>query len=456
MKIVGIEILREKALLTIVNKGKFLSHLELKIPSLKKFLKGKNGNVGSAIDTKALLIKNILIDIKKRDIVKAFKFQKNVIASLESKESLIETIVGKEENKQRELFFYITKKSLLNDHLKTINEKGVFPDFTTSFFHAQVRFFTYFFNNINQAFLIHIGEKESSLVLMENSLPKEAYSLDIGSVDLEDNKHKFFNEIAKTFYSFLRKEKNKTLPVFFTGEKKLGKDFYEDFLKVNKPFVSEILKIKKIELLPYAISMGICLDFMSKDGKNLQFLKDDFASKKMIKKTRNFVLKTILISFLFASGMFFYGKKKIMEKEDVLNRNIVIFQKEENISLKNPTIEKLEKYINKESKYFPYFPVYHKVSFVLSYLSNHPLLKKAKIHKLDYKLTQYPIGKKHKKYKTKVFFEFSSEIIDAREFFESIQKENFIEEKTISWKEEKDRYRISFFIKNLNLKSIYE
>jgi hypothetical protein len=328
MRFLGIDIEGKIANLSIVSKGELETIKSCKLKDVKLFYRENNPKVvTTAIDSDKVLIKYKTLFIKKKDFTKALPFQEETASSIDKKDLIVQTIITAKEKDQRELAFYITKKSFLKSHLEEVKEIGVDPDFISSTSHAQVRFAKYNFPSRNEMFLIHIGNFKTTITLMENGFPKKTHLIKMGL----NSKKELINEISKSLYIFIEKE-NKKIPVFITGHVNKIKDFEGDFLLKNSKQISEILKIKNTHTLPFAISFGLALDSYKKDEKTLQLRQREFLPKKFFKKVgRNFLFLfslSIFLSFL----IFFQKNRDFMEREKILKESIFDLKKFENVS----------------------------------------------------------------------------------------------------------------------------
>jgi hypothetical protein len=464
MKFLGIDIEGKKANLSIISKGKLETFKSCNLEDVKLFYReNKPKVVTTAIDSDEVLIKNKTLLLKKRDFKRALPFQEETASSINKGDLIVQTLVIAKERDQRELAFYITKKSFLKNHLKKVEKIGIDPDFVSFTSHAQVRFAKYHFPLKNEIFLIHIGGFKTTTTLMENGASKKTHVIGIG---INSNKgiKELINEVSKSFYIFIEK-KNKKIPLFITGHVSKVKNFEGELLLKNSKQISEILKIKNTHTLPYAISFGLALDSYKKDEKRVQFRQKEFLPKKFLKRIgRNFFL-LFFLSLLFSFLIFFQKEKIFKKREKSLRKSILGLKNFENISTKADDIEGdleiIKKKIEKEKKVLFPFPLAPKVNSVILWVSKNELFKKenAKITYFNYRLVEYPSLKNFKKrYLVKVDLEFKTENHTvARKFHENLCKgdEMIDGKREVSWDVEKDLYKTSFFLKNLKIKDLY-
>ena len=111
------------------------------------------------------------------------------------------------------------------------------------------------------------------------------------------------------------------------------------------------------------------------------------------------------------------------------------------------------------NKEYPYILDAPRVSEVLSWLGEHPLLQEFKMEKdplemrdLCYQLVEYPkIGSSQSRYRAKVDLQFRIKSpMNARRFHETLLKGDEMVDLTneVSWEALNDSYRASFFLKH--------
>lgn len=119
----------------------------------------------------------------------------------------------------------------------------------------------------------------------------------------------------------------------------------------------------------------------------------------------------------------------------------------------------LEKEIKETPDTFPLYPNTPRVNDVLSWFSNHPLVKgddpekqKILLENFNYRMVKRPEQNKRKeRYQVKVEIEFSTSTPRyAREFHDALLAPNEIVDPKgdVKWNSERGRYRTSFFLKD--------
>lgn len=431
MKILAIDLDGKNKYVALLNKKK-------EIILLKNFEQENNfpkaDYIVTGISPKNLLKKKKKIETKK-NLKKIISFQEKAISFFDEKKSIINTFIN-----NGEVSFYITSKKEIKKHLEKLEKIKVDPDFISSTSQAQIRFFNLHFPKKEKAFLIHLTENFATMTIMEKGELKNSYFIKV------EKKEDLLKEIYKFSYSF----KEEKIDIFFSGNISKIENIKKE---ISKKENYNFLEISKKEILPFAISIGLCLDVLSK--KSLNFRKKEFISKRKIKNLKIFNLSFFILALFFSFSIYLYSNKILKKKEENINRNLSLLKKIENIEIKN--LNTFFKKIKKEAKYFPYFPLNRKVSSILEWIYSNEFLKKAEIVYLDYKLSSYPSLKyPNKKYKTEVFLKIKTKDREGfKKFKENLSKEKIINSK-IKFSEEEDLYKISFCLKPLKLRDIYE
>ncbi len=494
MQSIGIDLDSDIINFSIMNKNKDLINIKsldlndiqnddvkkLYISNKDKFL------ITSALDESDVMIKSSDCNIKKSfTIKKAIKLHERSISNLDIEKIIIDTIYLKNTS---ELKFFITTKKLLNKHLDKLKHINIDPDRVTTTSQALIRFINHYFQDIKNAFLIHIAKSKTICIFMKANQPQKTFSIKIGTKKLikamEDDKivknskidvlnlsikgklyttlNQLKKEIEKVFVYFCKSEKEKH-PMLVTGDINFFFHICE-FLKNDK--VNKILKNsfleKKTEYKKFAICIGLSLDAFKKDGLSLQFRKNEFTSPKKIKTIGKKSLFLTLIVLVFTLLIHFGSNHLLSKKEKILQQRLKFIKESENRYLdihKNETsqnfyddLNAFEKKLAKENQNFPYILKVPNVSETLDWLNNHECLKDAEITSINYTLEKFPtIFSKNEIYLAKIDIEFKTKKPTiARSFYDSITTPNcFVNSNhKISWKAKGDTYKATFYLKN--------
>ncbi|KPK33205.1 MAG: hypothetical protein AMS24_01805 [Chlamydiae bacterium SM23_39] len=462
MKILGVHLDGTKIYLAVLNRKRKIQCF--KYNKEDSFIK-KYSYIVSGLSSKNILIKKKVVELNRKDLKKSLPFQEASISSFDKKDVIINTIISNRWGKNIELSFYITTKKSLEEHLKKMEDIKIDPDIVTSISQAQMRFFNFCFPHNNEAFLIHIDYLFTHLTLIENSFPKSTYCIKIGKKDLEENSKnlEFFNEVSKFFYSSI--EKGKKIPLMITGDITKIEWIEEMFLSKNRNFISRILSSEKKEFFPFAISIGLALEFLEKDNLSIQFRKEEYTSRRSLKNYLCFSLIFLLSSLIFSFIIFFKGENILKIRKNILRKNFFLLKKMENVDSQKLSkkmkisLKEIEEKITKEEKFFLPLPLAPKVSLFLNWMHKNPLFKDVEIVFFDYQIIDFPKNKeRNKKYRVKVSLKLKiKDKIIAKKFYEDLFLEkNIIDQnEKISWQEEEELYKISFFLKMLQIKDLY-
>lgn len=291
----------------------------------------------------------------KKILSKTLRYQLDLESYLDPKESLSLPFF-KEEKEKISVSFFLTSKDLLKKHLSDCTVDPSIVSFTGQ---ALYRFAKEFFH-AERCFVLHLSNTCHIAQIIGGELVR-FHSL-IG------NKK---SEIKKTFYSFLEEEKCGPIPLLVTGHVKKFSSL-EDSLK---EYYSHLLPVEKEEvkkLIPYALPIGLAIDGLKRDGKNVQFRKEEFTPKSV----RRRLGKTLFFSFFFslclASLLIYFGmqtytirKQHLQEKwEEVLAEDARMLGRE------NEALDLLsfKKKIKKEMKPSPFPLTVPSVQEILSWL----------------------------------------------------------------------------------------
>ena len=179
MKVTGIDFDGEVVKVAVLKKSfkKLSIHSLLEIPkeNVKQLYKLKNKTVASGLKASDVLIHNFPMPLKGSQRKKALPFQIDSLSYLE-KEERIDIPIFLEE----EVACYSTIKSSLKSHIENLKRVSIDPLSVSFEASAMVRFAAYHLKNTEKTFLLHIGNKTSICVLMEDGMAKFSYNIPIG------------------------------------------------------------------------------------------------------------------------------------------------------------------------------------------------------------------------------------------------------------------------------------
>jgi hypothetical protein len=502
MQFLGLDIDGSDANFALLNSKKRIIELKTYPLSNVKQLyvqRGKNISLTSALEIKQVLVreKNVKATSKSA-IKKTIPFQLKSCTSLLSEQIIYTSIIKRLKNNSSDLFFYLTTKKSLSNHLTALCSLNIDPDYVSSQSQALNRFARLYFPTIKELFLLHIGKTKTIIVHVDDGLVVAHHSapfgltkifdptinvssnlnfLDFSTIAKKDNSvhlealDLLEKELKKSFLNF--SAQGKKVPLFITGQIHSMKNFDLYIQRRFPEMFSEILHIDREADLPYAISIGLSLDTLLKDKSSLQFRQEEFTSKKQLRRAR-FSLFLFTLSICILSLLLFFTSEKIFKnKEANLLSQLSTIEKSEQISSSDLSftsipekIKKLNEKIINESKKSPYLSLAPRVCYLLEWLSTNPLFKEAnkeivEILTIDYDLVSYPTIENPKK-SCLAKVALSLKIKDpeiAKKIHESISKTSTLVDltKEITWEElTVSTYHTSFFLKNKTFEEFYD
>lgn len=495
MQVVGLDFDSDKINLAIMNKHKDLILFKsLDVSDISEndvkllYTSRKDKNlISSSLGALDVLIKTIPFNVKNSLFLKkAIKFQQDSISSLDVNETIRLPIYLKSRSI---LKFFITTKELLKKHLSRLNHLNIDPDQVTLSAIALIRFSNFYFKDTKDAFLVHISKNKTTCVFMQDSIIEKTHSIKIGSdklfnAFLEDKKTKnasldalemhpksklktILNELKKAIdkaFIFFNPDTEDKLSMILTGDLKSFKNV-DEYLKSEK--VLKVLKNdtleKKLELKTFAISIGLCLNLLTKDNLSIQFRTEAFTAKRQLEITGKKMLSLSLVFIIFflalfgGSSYFLKMHEKTLEQKFIQTRSFekkFLKEDRDEISLNvYEDIDEFDKKLQRENRNFIYFLKVPNTTQTLNWLNTHEFLKGAEILSFNYTLEKYPsVFAKNERYIAKVGLEIkTSKPSIARGFYDSLSKDAKVDQgKKITWQVKDDLYKTSFYLKSSN------
>lgn len=507
MRVLGIYIDQPFLRISLVEKTK----KQTEVIYLKSFLSSEpenvkqlynlpgKGKIASALGAKHLLIRPLHINTGSHDrLEEIIAFQSDATSHFNAEDILSVPLILKKDSKQASSILFTAQRKAIESHLGILSKWQLDPDLVTGAPIALIRYAQWKMPGLQNAFLVDLGSEEWTCVAMENGEPQKCYSISGGTESLlsalwEDRKkssvskeiagiakqidllqlqpslnkqlslqlHHMKQELARTIYSFFRLYGQR--PLFFTGRLNAFGQMREYLLEQLKEWVSADSDPDphKEERL-YAIPIGLAIGYQSPAP---QFRRGEFFSLKNWKRAGIYSLGLILFSLGCAGGMLFLSQALVSSKT-----NFMKSQLQEILSRSSPElIQKI--FIHSEieeilyrwgkavtiySRDYPYILNTPKVSEMLSWLYQHPLILELEkdpieIHRIGYQLLRYPhIDAPKDPYLAKVELEFSTKsALKARKFHEAlIQGEGPVDAtQDIQWDVSDHQYHVSFFLK---------
>lgn len=413
----------------------------------------------------AFIKKATLPKTKRSALSKAIPLYAETLSSIDPKEGFFLPIITSQGDAMQTQFIF-TKQDHLQEHISYWQQKGFDPDYVTIVPQTLIRFCKSLFPELKESYILHVGQEEATLILMENHLLHTSICLNFNAADLqetnEESKHPI-NEIFSTIHSL---EIDKSLPLLITGYQ--DQKFSHALEEALSGVISHIIphKGKLGQWAKYATSIGSGLDALSKDNHNVQLRIKDFAPRKRLREIGRAVSLCYLFSFLLIFYISSEFSRSISTQKEHLQKQIsqsisqdVSAMNREIPLVKDPDslLHTWETLLHEESKPLPFILKAPSVTAFLDWISHHSLLqpKDVKVEKINYDLVQYPkIENTRRPYVAKVtLYMHIPSPLHARKLHDTLRADHsFIDQKKkeLSWKEEKNHYTISFYLRNHN------
>src|SRR3990167_7507399 len=301
--------------------------------------------------------------------------------------------------KETKSLLFTTPKDLLQEHLFLLEKLQIDPDIITTAAIGLCQFAKWKIPSLNTAFLIDIGSHEIHCIFMEEGKLKKAYILEKGvesllAALLEDRKKILLKkeiesaakqldllllkpslkanlnallnemklELSKIFFACAPKDQH---PILFTG--RVDAFIHLEECLVERPIASISLEEKK-----FAMSIGIALE--ATRSNPLQLRRNEFFPKKNWRKMGMFALVILTASMLLSLTLYQFVTESHQARKIKMMNSLGLDYKED----MEGQIEHWISTIEKNNQDFPYISKAPKVTEVLSWLSNHPLLLELK------------------------------------------------------------------------------
>ncbi len=459
--------------------------------------------VVSGIKSQSLLIRHLKLPLKNRKALKKtlpFQLENFIPYSIDEMIASPFYQMGKD---QTHAIFYIVSKKNFEDHLKEM--EAIDPVWVSSFPMALMRFAHFSKISCETFLILHMGENEVELSLIDGGIVshnlslkmgmqsfKEAYEKDYGNKEIKkplnltqvsEENHPFLKGIVERFIREMERSlcflshkmgQKKIESIFFVGQTKSEFEI-EAYLKkrLNPPLtflsITKLGDFDEMTLKEYAIPIGLALDAWKGDKKSIQFRQNRWIAVKTYQKIKKAFFRTFLLSLSCIFLFFLIGHLSYRKKEKKLFQQIDAFITNTKGTI--PNLEKIYHWTNEKEKLtlldraIPlikkdhyYFADPPRVADFLAFLSNHPLLKQGgkessniQIDQFSYELVTYPSTEKpFDTYKRKVSLSFTSDNAPlSREFHDAIveNKEWFDQKEEVIWDRKQNEYTFQFFIK---------
>jgi hypothetical protein len=454
----------------------------------------------SSLPTKNTLSRPLEINThSSRHLEKIIAFQSETMSHFNPAEVLSCPYFVQEGKDKTDILLFTASREGIKEHLQILERLKIDPDCVSATPLALVDYISWKIPHLKDVFIVDLGSEEWTALCMEKGELKKFHSIDGGTESLlnalwEDRKKILFSkeiagiakqidllqlkatfnshlssrliymqqELSKVIYSFSKQYGAK--PVLFTGRVDAFGQMQE-YLKScfgDSILLNDTLEIPKDEQ-KYATSIGLAI---GEKSKKLQFRSGEFFPKKNWKKAGVYSLIFSCASLCIGIGLIGFSNTTLKSKKQEmvghlhatlsewdksLTEKIFVGDNEEEI------LNRWNKAVATHSKEYPFLAKGPKVSEVLSWIYQHPIIQESKrevdpieVNYVHYQLLQYPqMDAPKDPYQAKIEIEFKTKSpLIARKLHESLYLENgwVDSSQEIHWEATDDLYRVSFFL----------
>ncbi len=460
------------------------------------YTKAFKGKISSAISAQRTLMSPVEVNIgNSRHLDQALAFQTEAASHLDKTDTISDPYILKRTKENTQALLFTTTKSMIREHLSALEKLSLDPDTISSAPLALVDYFKWKIPTIQDGFFIDLGSEEWTCVCMEKGHLKKFHSIEGGVESLLDalwedrkktlfpkeipgiakqidlsqlksslNPHLFSKlramklEMARVIYAFSSNSGKK--PLFFTGRADAFgqmEEYLKEGLEESISPGPEIDLPKEEQKYAISIGLGVCQN-------SLQFRKDEFFPQKTWKSLGAFAFSLALASLVIGFALIEFSNHSLRSKSQKmvsfletslkqwdkdLAQKIFIQEDEEEV------LRRWDKAVTTHLKQPSYMGQYPKVSEVLSWLYQHPLVQERTdpiiFKSLRYQLSECPrIDTPRDPYQAKMEIEFETKSpLNARKFHEDLHEgEAWVDNKEdVQWEVSENTYRASFYLK---------
>lgn len=477
--------------------------------------------VVTALESHDVLIRPLEIKLKKeRDIDEVLEFQAEPLLPYPLENAVLDRIILNKGVEGTHVNILAARKDHVMEHLDGWQSLNIIPEVVTSVPNALALFSFFATGQTNPLFVINMGAEETTCAMVNGSkllaaqashiglqkFQEAAKGADLASIDfsnidkqqypaLHQTVENWKFEVTRYLFGMAKQRKEQNVEnVLLTGD---GASLPNLGSYVAQSLEKKLLTTDHQEYLKFAVPIGAALSgFPNWDQVN--FRKQETAYPHPWRRLKKPLVSYFLLSILLATALYFFGESYLGYREDQLREEYVSLLSAMNKSY--PTVEKeyaakmhapidsdgvpplklltadeivqrlnfLQKSLKDSPDIFPLQPNTPRVSDVLAWLSNHPLVKKTaeddegrpvpafQLENFSYTMVKRPEPKKiNEQYQVKVELEFSTPTpMIAREFHDSLIAPNDIVDPKgeVKWSSNRGKYKASFFLKD---KTVY-
>lgn len=468
----------------------------------------KNRLLVTVLGSQEVLVRPLEVKLKKEsDINSVLAFQAEPLLPYPVENAILDRITLSTTSDSTLLNIFAARKDHIQAHLALWNDRKIDPEVISCAPFALAQFSKLFCSTVEPHFLVHIGQTQTTCILVKQGKLLAAQVSYTGTQNLQEQDAEAIEQwrldTIRILYALAKQRKEQDVAgVLITGEGAskiyLGTSIEHS---LNKPLIPIVensqFPLPTEELQRYAIPIGAALSGL--DGhEQINFRQQEFAYSRPWNRLKKPLFIYYLLSLGLAIALYLFGESYLGYEEDKLKEEYV-----ELLASMNKTYSSFEKdylkkypsqdnfegiqpidavtqagiahrleYLQSEMKdnpnLFPLLPNTPKVSDVLAWLSNHPIVvgkphdksegseTSLQVDNFSYTMVKRPdLKKTQEKYQVKVELEFSTSTPKlAREFHDALIAPNEIVDPKgeVKWSSNRGKYRTSFFLKD---KTVY-
>ena len=418
----------------------------------------KDGVLISAMNTRDVLMRSCEIPLKKaKDVFSALDFHVEPLLPYPAEQAIVQAQIVTQHENSTLLTIFAIRKVHLTQHLESLKNYNLEPEKVITRSHALVAFSTLLPQTNIPLLIVHKGEDEISIVLVEKGILLAARSI--------DPKKDFASEIQKTLLSFASVHKTKSFEtIYFIGKDLELKNALQtisgkDVLLPSSPFLS----VTQEEFIHFGLAIGTAL---AKSGPH--FRQKELSFPYPFRRLKKPFITFFSLIVLLMSSVYFFGEMAISRKKQAIENSYFALMKAEGITPpKTPFLQTPQDYLaslnfaKKEVQgrpdTFPLLPQLPKVKEILSWLTALPKPQGKEpssitIESLHYQMVKHPdFTHKQEKYRVRVDLEISAKDPNAaRSFHDALKASPSMVDtnEEIQWLPTKGKYKVTFYLKD--------
>lgn len=306
----------------------------------------------TGLTTNEVLIRPLEVKLTKlKDVDAVLSFQAEPILPYSPEDAIIDRIVLGKDQEATHLTLITSKIETLENHLALWQSLHVEPEIVSCTPAAIAAFATHFYPSEKPYFILHLGLKETTCLLMDQNKLIAAFSTQthwnrllqviqteniniesLGNIDSQSKTkeliEKWCLEITKVFFSLAKQIKEEVTETLVTGDGASNTFVVSELLKkiqttINTPKSTSEFAIPESKLQKYAVPIGLALSALPKYSDQINFRQEEFAYPNPWKR-----IKKPLISYfagvLFLSLAFYlFGNTYLKYREDQIKQEYV-------------------------------------------------------------------------------------------------------------------------------------